>query len=244
MVRWGPGQIDNQLDTSKISAFVSPGGPHVDALRWATIRSHELPPGSMKRSEATTRKGILRPIRGRAVFLEILLIILISSVPGHTASYPGFELLQESQCSKADAYLVSTLPTQWQKYALFVKSCELMGKAGSPSGFQIVSVWVDEYFQEKYPRQHPRWEPFPKALILDSHLKVVGTLPVVYPRDDITFPDVFYGRWITNVPTEIRIDVENPAEGGDYYYAALVWDESSHSYRSHGTEAIDGTRPR
>lgn len=203
----------------------------------------------IKRPPTTTRKGLLAPYRCQPAVLPgiqviLLLVVSISAIPGNAATYPGFELLQESRCNTADTHLLSTLPKQWQQYAGFIKSCELVDKANTRSGFRLVSVWVDDYFQLKFPRQHPRWEPFPNALILDARLKVVGRLPVVYPRDDITSPDVFYGRWIAGLPTEIRVDVENPAEGGDYYYPPLVWNELSHTYQSSGTEAIDGRRPR
>jgi hypothetical protein len=178
-----------------------------------------------------------------AIRLVILILILAFIAPSGTEAreYIGFRLLVNDRCKPVQPAVFSKLPAEWQRYRNFTKTCELTGPDATEN-FMLVSVWVEEYFNSTTDK--PRyWEKFPHALILNAQLHIVGQLPVVYPQDDITSPDVFYGKWAEGIPTEIRVDVENPAEGGDYYYAPLIWEKLSRTYRSKTEEAIDGRRP-
>ena len=114
---------------------------------------------------------------------------------------------------------------------------------GSDARVFIVSIWVDDYFNKNFPQGPRKWEKFPLPLVLDSYSKIIGELPEIYPTEDITSSTICYGKWHSGRPGEIRIDVSNPAEGGDYYYEPLVWNQKVKKYQMKHAEAIDGRRP-
>jgi len=156
--------------------------------------------------------------------------------------YGRFTKLDPKKCIKADATVMSQLPSDWQKYKRFVKICPLT-KNKINSDVSIISIWVNEYFDAKYPplATH-QWEQFPAPVIMDKMLHKIGSLPELFPDDDITSSIVYYGKWHGGIPTEIRVDVENPAEGGDYYYSPIVYNSNNGVYEPKNKEIIHGKR--
>lgn len=157
-------------------------------------------------------------------------------------AYQGFGLLKESDCKSIAHSNVPKLPVEWQKYSDFVKVCELKERKEEVATVFVVSIWVSEYYRTCFPGRNPVWEEFPLPLILDAKFRKIGELPEIYPSNDITSPDVYYGRWKRGIPTEIRIDVNNPAVDGDYYYPPLHWEPQKGLYMMSGKEVKYGKR--
>ena len=131
---------------------------------------------------------------------------------------------------------MSQLPSDWQKFNGFVKICSL-AKNKKNSDVSIISIWVNEYFDAKY-----LWEQFPAPVIIDIKLQKIGSLPELYPDDDITSSIIYYGKWHRAIPTEIRVDVENTAEGGDYYYNPIVYNSNEGRYELENKEITQEKR--
>lgn len=173
--------------------------------------------------------------------LTIQILSLVSSAMG--AGYKGFTKLNPNECLPVDKKVISQLPSEWQRYTGYVKICNLKHDH-EKSNISIISVWVDDFLEAKFPHPAPhKWENFPLPLIVSTELWNIGTLPEIYPVDDITSPTIYYGRWQYSIPTEIRVDVKNPAEGGDYYYAPLIYNRKSGRYEMKDKEISDGRRP-
>jgi hypothetical protein len=176
----------------------------------------------------------------RMLTIFVFLMLTVSICNGN--GYRGFTKLDPQKCTKADARIMSQLPSDWQKYNGFVKICSLK-KDNTNSNISVISIWVDEYFEARFPPPAPhQWEEFPIPVIVNGDLQIVGTLPEIYPIDDITSPIIYYGRWQGEIPTEIRIDVENPAEGGDYYYKPIIYNRNEGRYEIKNKEIIHGKR--
>ena len=161
-----------------------------------------------------------------------------------TTTYQGFKLLREADCKPMERASLVSLPPEWQKYAGFVKACNLKETATSVTNVSVVSIWVNDYYETNFPKGPHKWEHFPLPLIIDSNLQKIGQLPEIYPLDDITSPDIYYGKWQNGIPKEIKVDVRNPAEGGNYYYKPLIWNERLRFYQIEDMGIIDGRRSK
>jgi hypothetical protein len=177
------------------------------------------------------------------IALLLLLITTLASISNtHAKGYKGFKLVNPDKCIPVDEELVIKLPQEWHKYADFMKICKLEDKNKSDAKVSIISVWVLDYFNTKFPPPARHiWENFPLPLIVDNNLNQIGQLPEQYPDDPPRELDVSYGKQFQGIPTEIRVDVYNPAVGGDYFYAPLKWNRKTGRYEMKEKEPRDGT---
>lgn len=166
------------------------------------------------------------------------------------AIYPLFSKLNPANCTPLDKNaMLSRLPATWHKYAGqtyegFVKICALKAKQFSEPKILIISIWTNDYYNARITSTDLEEEKFPLPLILDNDFNIIGQLPEIYPRDDVTSPEIYYGKWHGDRPSEILIDVDNPAVSGDYYYAPLKWNEKKGNYEMTDPEEKNGHRPR
>ena len=175
------------------------------------------------------------------IILLVVLQVAVASVSSATP-YREFTRLNPIECVPADAAILSALPPVWKKYGAFVKICNLK-KNGKESGVSIISVWEQEYFRSiQQAGKTPELESFPLPVIVDKSLRKIGELPEVYPLDDITSPVIYFGKWRQSIPTEIRVDVKNPAEGGDYYYEPTIYNWVTGRYEMKNRETANGRR--
>jgi len=176
------------------------------------------------------------------ILFAILLGISITIIALHNtfaATYPGFSKLDEGKCVVLDGVDVNKLPPEWHKYKGFVKKCEMRRTKTSEAKFSVISIWAHEYLDARHKTS---WEDFPSSIIADNNFSQLGQLPEIYPMDSPTHLIIYYGIWKNNIPTEIMIDVSNPAVTGDYYYEPLVWDAQLAKYVLKNSEAKDGKR--
>jgi hypothetical protein len=200
--------------------------------------------------DCTHSDGMRRPTmrkswRSCSIWLLILVSILFAI--GSTAygkGYKGFQLLNPDHCVALDKKIVLQLPAEWHKYGDFVKICGLKQEKSQTAKISIISIWVQDYFGTL--ASNAAWEKFPLPLIVDEGYRQAGHLPELYPMDQPRELDVYVGKWQSGVPTEIRVDVYNPAVTGDYYYAPLVWSKKNEAYemRSGKKERTYGHRPK
>lgn len=172
------------------------------------------------------------------LFLLVALFVLTPSV--HGQDYKGFSLLNPDECALLDKKVVLQLPAEWHRYGDFVKICGLAQNKGQPAKVSIISVWADDYYETQSPT--PMWENFPLPLIVNSTFHPVGRLPEVYPSNPPHWLKVYYGKWQSDIPAEIRVDVENPAVTGDYYYDPLIWNKDKDGYKMKSEERTYGGR--
>ena len=74
-------------------------------------------------------------------------------------------------------------------------------------------------------------------MLVDREFRCVGGLPELFPFDQPRTLTLRHGLWRDGVPQEIRVQVSNPAVGGDYALPALRWDAAEHRYRAAGAKA-------
>lgn len=181
---------------------------------------------------------------GIAVKLLFVFFLLLSVNVTQVSAYEyrGFTKLNPDECTTLEKDVVlSKLPIGFSKYTGFVKICNLINK-GKETRVSIVSVWAHEYLDVQPPKT--AWENFPLPIIVDNHFKPLGYLQELYPSSWVTDLNIYYGKWRLDIPTEIRVDVENPAVSGDYYYPPLIWNEKSSFYEIKGKGTINGRRPQ
>ena len=172
------------------------------------------------------------------LFVFFLALSFVSNV--HSKGYRNFLLLNPDDCAPLGKNVVMQLPAEWHKYAKFVKICELKEKKARVAKVSIVSIWADDYYDARPPGA--MWENFPLPLIVDHDYRQLGQLPELYPTHQESELNLYYGKWQSGMPTEIRIDVRNPAVGGDYYYAPLIWNKTTGRYEMKSKEITHGVR--
>lgn len=186
------------------------------------------------------RPSVLNKWVYRTVPVISIFFILLSN--SFAAGYRGFKELKESECAVLGEQDLQKLPPQWHKYKGFVKICGMKrSKAAKPKVF-IVSVWGVDYMEAE---KKEMWEDFPCTIIVDGQFRLLGTFPPdLYPIDPPVDLIVYYGKWKTDIPAEIRIDVLNNALGGDYYYAPFIWSDKDGQYHMKTKESKSGKRPK
>lgn len=176
-------------------------------------------------------------------YMILVACFQLAATPAASAtSYRGLTKLDPKSCSKAEDAVVNQLPLSWRKYSGFIKVCNLR-KEKKGSDISLISIWEQDYFKSMLQSgQAPHDESFPLPIIVDRQLAQLGSLPEVYPEDDVTSLVIHYGKWKSLIPTVILVDVENPAEGGDYYYAPIIYNDTSGRYEMKRKEVINGRR--
>jgi hypothetical protein len=197
---------------------------------------------SLKENRFQNKESEMKSLRCFTIWLLFLVSIPFFGVTSTTygEGYKGFQLLNPDKCVPLDKKALLQLSAEWQKYGDFVKICGLSQKKGQTAKVSIISVWADEFYEAQSP--NPVWEPFPKPIIVDQASREIGRLPEVYPSDPPRWLSVYYGKWKSAIPTELRLDVENPAVEGNYYYGPLVWIENRERYEMKGKEVKYGIR--
>lgn len=172
------------------------------------------------------------------VFIAIIAIISVA----YGRDYKGFNLLHPDECIPLDKKAVLQLPLEWHKYVGFVKICNLRSDKSNMARISIITIWAYKYYTSL--PAGTIWEELPQPLIVDNTFKQVGQLPEVYPDNPPCTLDIFFGKWRSGIPTEIRVDVNNPTVTGDYYYSPIVWDNSYMRYEMKDQEEKYGKRPK
>ncbi|WP_136515120.1 hypothetical protein [Geomonas edaphica] len=155
--------------------------------------------------------------------------------------YIGFTELKPRDCVVIDPQRAIKLPASWHKYLTFTKICPLKKEQSSKAVVSIISVWAEDYLNTK---QAKVWEDFSYTIIVDDRMNVVGTLPEIFPTDAPAEPAVYFGKWKSEVPTEIRVDVYDPTVAGEHYYEPLIWNEKQKRYYMTDKEPKSGPRPK
>ncbi len=185
---------------------------------------------------------MLKARRCYTICLFLVAAAFLLTPIAHGEDYKGFLKLNPDECVRLDKKIVLQLPNEWHKYADFVKICGLTQKKGQPAKVSIISVWAHDYYATL--PAGTLWEDLPRPLIVDSGYHEIGLLREVYPADPPRDLDVHYGRWGAGMPTEIRVDVHNPAVEGNYFYAPLTWNKKSNRYEMESKEIRYGIRRR
>lgn len=173
------------------------------------------------------------------ILLLFLFLVDTASCFGGTKD---FRQVSEQDCSPLAREDMLKLPLEYHKYLGFVKMCRLK-RMNSDRDWRtaLISIWAHDYLRPK--GDAATWEDFPPALLVDRNFKAVGKLSELYPMDWATHLVVSYGKWHNGRPTEIRVDVSNPAVSGDYYYAPLLWKQTEGRYEMKSQQPTTGKRP-
>ncbi len=164
------------------------------------------------------------------------------------AVYEEFAKLNPVTCVPLGKEAVlSRMPAAWRPYADFAKRCALKRGNATASTVSIISIWLRNYEEARFPAGTPRVgdnPPPPLPIIVDNAFHIIGHLPEAYPFVEVTDPDIYYGKWHSDMPTEILVDVDDPTVSADRYYAPLTWNEKSHRYEQKETIDMPGHRLR
>lgn len=186
---------------------------------------------------------MLKARRCYTICLFLVAATFLFTLNVHGEGYKGFLKLNPDECVPLDKKVVLQLPTEWHRYGDFVKICGLTQKKGQPAKVSIVSIWADDFYDAQ--PAGAKWGNFPRPLIVDAGYRQLGQLPELYPTHQESELSVYYGKWRSGTPEEIRIDVYNPAVDGDYYYAPFMWNTKQGRYemKKGGNERTYGRRP-
>lgn len=157
-------------------------------------------------------------------------------------SFNDFKKLQKDHCKPPRQKLLQKLTGEWVGYKKFIKQCDLKKDEALPAAISIVSIWVTEYYESKPISDVASVENFPLPIIVYQDVETVGELPELYPENDVVSPKIYFGKWMENIPTEIRVDVSNPAVEGNYFYPPLLWNDKSRTYEMKSKDVTYGQR--
>jgi hypothetical protein len=162
--------------------------------------------------------------------------------------YEEFAKLDPDTCAPLGKEAVlSRMPAAWRPYADFTKRCALKQENATAAKASIISIWLRNYNEAHFPAGTPQIADNPSPplpIIVDADFHVIGHLPEAFPYVEVTDPDIYYGKWHSDMPTEILVDVYDPTVSGDRYYAPLRWNEKSRSYEQKDTKDTQGHRLR
>jgi hypothetical protein len=177
------------------------------------------------------------------LYLIFFLMYCALLMPSNSVAsyYQGFRELKGKDCVLISDEDVQRLPSVWYKYKNYIKICPLKNKVTSKANVSVISIWTDDYLNAQANKM---WEDFPLTMIVDDHFTELGTLPELYPMGFRTEPIIYYGKWKSGIPTEIRIDVYDPTVSGDYYYSPLTWNDKDKKYDMKDKKSKSGKRPR
>jgi hypothetical protein len=151
----------------------------------------------------------------------------------------AWRTLSPAGCHPLNDAEQARLPASWKPYASSTRRCDLAAPGAAPK-VSLVSVFAEDYFRGSPPSAP--WEDFPKPLLVDSAWRCVGVLPELYPFDEPRTLTLRYGQWLDGIPQEIRVQVANPALGGDYALPPLSWDAAQQRY--HSTPTSNSVSPQ
>lgn len=177
----------------------------------------------------------------RLISMTQLLFLLFSSSSSFAGAYPGFKELKPKMCVTLNSGMVGRLPSDWKRYEPYIKMCPLAKASESPAKVSVVSIWANDYLDSK---GKTIWENFPLPILVDENLKQIGNLPEIFPMDSRTESIIYYGKWKSGLPSEIRVDIHNPTVSGDYYYLPLTWNDKTKRYDFIDKEPRFGHRPK
>lgn len=176
--------------------------------------------------------------------LIICSFILVVASISHSYGYNGYLKLAPDTCVPLEEdVIISKLPAYWHKYSSFIKICKLKQRAATTAPVSIISIWVLEYYDTRFPPPATHIsESFPLPIVVNDKLRPIGQLPQQYPDDPPRELDIYYRETLVGIPSDVLIDVYNPAVNGDYYYAPLKWNPKSERYEMKDMETKYGKR--
>ncbi len=198
---------------------VSPAFPPIRSLALMAVLAMA---GTMAASPARADAGSMPPAAKTA-----------AAKPA-SAAKPAWRTLSPETCAPLGEADRARLPAAWAKYLDATRRCELTAPGGT-ARVALVSVFAETYYATR--AADAPWEDFPKPLLVDRDFRCVGGLPELFPFDQPRTLTLRHGLWREGVPQEIRVQVSNPAVGGDYALPALRWDAAEHRYRAAGAKA-------
>ncbi len=139
----------------------------------------------------------------------------------------SWRTLSPANCKPLDDAEQAHLPASWKGFTAAARRCDLAAP-GASSQVMLVSVFAEDYFRG-LPASTP-WADFPKPLLMDTAWRCLGALPELYPLDEPRTLTLRHGRWVDGIPQEIRVQVANPALGGDYALPTLHWQPAQRRY--------------
>jgi hypothetical protein len=160
-------------------------------------------------------------LRGYIVTAVFFIVVTFPDF-GFGGASQGLEKLNPANCLKLDEKSRTRLPESWRKYAAFTKYCPIKPQSDK-ANVSIITVWVKDYYDSR--SSDAGWETFPKPLIVDRDMNKIGELPELYPVDEPREIDILVGKWQSGIPTEIKVDVFNPAVSGDYFYPPIRFNQ-------------------
>lgn len=176
-------------------------------------------------------------------FMKLLYRILLTAMAAVspfcvTAAPAGaWVKLDAAMCKPIDAAVA--LPEGWSKYRSASRQCPLTRRPNEHAQVSLISVFVDDYYFQ-LPKDAP-WESFPPAMLVDASGQCLARLSHLFPSEPPSQLVVRAGGWKNGFPTLLRLDVLNPAVGGDYSLPSLQWDSKTKRYQPDSKAIIKTT---
>jgi hypothetical protein len=138
---------------------------------------------------------------------------------------PASMKLEPGKCTAITAKQRGWLGVEWQPIISYTKSCEVKG--GNSVALYVIAVWADDY--EAHLAKDAPAVKLPKPVIMSKDGKVLGHLPLGFPRDPPRSSEVTFSRWLDGFPGRIQVEVDDPTVTGNSTLW-LEWDERSSSF--------------
>lgn len=175
----------------------------------------------------------------RQYWMKIHALAVFSLLPGLNAYgnaqtsgahvVPVSVKLDPARCISVTAQQRTWLGTEWQPFLTFVKACRV--RRDDPANLFVISVWEDDY-EAQLPKDAPA-PKYPKPLIVTKDGKVLGRLPLGFPRDPPRSSDLTFTKWSDGFPHRIRLEIDDPTVIGNSRLL-LEWDAQSNSFIQSG----------
>lgn len=161
--------------------------------------------------------------------LLLMLVVLSGTACTEVAVGDNLQTLSAQRCIPlATSAFKVTLPAEWQPYLSATRVCPLAQGAEMKASIVLVSVFQEDYYRDK--PADAKWEHFPKPIFFNNQGRCVARLPELYPDEPPREITLSYGHWQATIPGTIRLQVSNPAVGGNYDLPTLSWDTQQQHY--------------
>lgn len=171
--------------------------------------------------------------------VSIILLLTGCEIAGNSDKY--IELTEKDCQPYETAKLKPALDNYWKPYLSATRICSLVKKTGDVPEIMLISVFYADYYLDR--AADTTWESFPKPILIHKDGHCVARLPDGFPTAPPRDYELKYGKWLGNIPTEIKIHVINPAVDGDYDLPVLQWEKTKKHYIATG-ESVGGKRER
>lgn len=163
-----------------------------------------------------------------SVLIFVICVFSSMACSQKTAVNELTQLLPDTCLPIASSNITVNLGIKWQPYLFATRVCPLEKQKGVKANIYLISIFIEDYYRDK-PADSP-WEQFPTPVLVNEKGTQVGVVSELFPEESPGEMVLTYGKWVGNIPGEIKMHVLHPGVAGDYDLPTLYWHAEKKQY--------------